>query len=131
MPLMLTATCQFGRFDNPNQVSGAELSILNPKGGAIGLLTTTRPVYQNTNYVINKAFYEAVFKPINGKMPRLGDVMIYTKNNSFEDVINRNFSLLGDPSMRLNYPENEIVIPKINGKSTSKTDTLKALNKVV
>ena len=131
MPLMLTATCQFGRFDDPYQVSGAELSLLNPKGGAIALLTTTRPVYQNTNYVINKAFYEAVFKPINGKMPRLGDVMITTKNNSLQGVLNRNFSLLGDPSMRLNYPENEIVISKINGKLSSKTDTLKALNKVV
>ena len=131
MPLMLTATCQFGRFDDPNQVSGAELSILNPKGGAIALLTTTRPVYQNTNFVINQAFYESVFKPINGKMPRLGDVMIYTKNNSLQGVINRNFSLLGDPSMKLLYPENEAVITKINNKSITKTDTLKALSKIV
>ena len=130
MPLMLTATCQFGRFDDPRQVSGAEHSILNSKGGAIALLTTTRPVYQNTNFVINKAFYESVFKPINGKMPRLGDVMIYTKNNSFEGVINRNFSLLGDPSMRLLYPDNEITITKLNQKNATKNDTLKALSKV-
>ncbi len=131
MPLMLTATCQFGRFDDPNQVSGAELAILNPKGGAIALLTTTRPVYQNTNFVINQAFYESVFKPINGKMPRLGDVMINTKNNSLQGVLNRNFSLLGDPSMRLLYPENEAVITKINNKSITKADTLKALSKVI
>jgi Peptidase family C25 len=131
MPLMLTATCQFGRFDDPNQVSGAELSLLNSKGGAIALLTTTRPVYQYTNYILNEAFYKAVFKPINGKMPRLGDVMVNTKNNSLKGILNRNFSLLGDPSMRLNYPENEIVISKINGKISSNPDTLKALNKVV
>ena len=128
---MLTATCQFGRFDDPYQVSGAELCLLNSKGGAIALLTTTRPVYQNTNYVINKAFYESIFKPINGKMPRLGDVMITTKNNSLQGVLNRNFSLLGDPSMKLNYPENEIVISKINNKLITKTDTLKALSKAV
>ena len=138
LPLMFTATCQFGRFDDPYQVSGAELSLLNSKGGAIALLTTTRPVYQSTNYVINKAFYEAVFKPVNGKMPRLGDVMIATKNNSFKDarltnvgVLNRNFSILGDPSMRLNYPENEVVISKINNKSVIDGDTLKALNKII
>ena len=130
LPLMFTATCQFGRFDDPNQVSGAEISVLNPKGGAIALLTTTRPVYQNTNFVINQAFYESVFKPINGKMPRLGDVMIYTKNNSLQGVINRNFSLLGDPSMRLLYPDNEIIITKINNRNVTKNDTLKALNKV-
>ena len=131
MPLMLTATCQFGRFDDPYQVSGAELSILNPKGGAIALLTTTRPVYQYTNYILNEAFYKAVFKLTNGKMPRLGDIMINTKNNSLKGVLNRNFSLLGDPSMKLNYPENEIVISKINGNSILKADTLKALNKVI
>ena len=134
MPLMLTATCQFGRFDDPNQVSGAELAILNPNGGAIALLTTTRPVFQNTNVIVNQAFYESVFKPINGKMPRLGDVMIYTKNNSFsrliKGVVNRNFSLLGDPSMRLLYPDNEVVITKINNKNVTKNDTLKALSKV-
>jgi Peptidase family C25 len=131
LPLMLTATCQFGRFDDPYQVSGAELSLLNTKGGAIALLTTTRPVYQYTNYLLNEAFYKAVFKPINGKMPRLGDVMINTKNNSLKGVLNRNFSLLGDPSMRLNYPENESFISKINGKIPSKSDTLKALSKVI
>ena len=131
MPLMLTATCQFGRFDDPNQVSGAELSMLSPKGGAIALLTTTRPVYQNTNFVINQAFYESVFKPVNGKMPRLGDVMIYTKNNSLQGVINRNFSLLGDPSMQLLYPKEEAVITKINNKYIINADTLKALSKVI
>jgi Peptidase family C25 len=128
LPLMLTATCQFGRFDDPNQVSGAELSILNAKGGAIALLTTTRPVYQNTNFFINQAFYESVFKPIDGKMPCLGEVMIHTKNNSLQGVLNRNFSLLGDPSMKLAYPEYEAVITKVNEKE--KFDTLKAQSKV-
>lgn len=131
LPLMLTATCQFGRFDDPNQVSGAELSLLNAKGGAIALLTTTRPVFQNTNFVINQAFYESIFKPINGQMPRLGDVMVYTKNNSLQGVINRNFTLLGDPSLRLNYPENDVILTKINGKTILQGDTLKALTKVV
>ncbi|MEA5257013.1 type IX secretion system sortase PorU [Arcicella aquatica] len=130
MPLMLTATCQFGRFDDPNQISGAELSILNPNGGAIALLTTTRPVYQNTNFFINQAFYQAVFTPINGVMPRLGDVMVYTKNNSLQGVLNRNFSLLGDPSMKLAYPEYEVSFVKINGKEIAKADTLKAQSKV-
>lgn len=130
MPLMLTATCQFGRFDDPNQISGAELSILNPNGGAIALLTTTRPVYQNTNFFINQAFYESVFTAKNGEMPRLGDVMIYTKNNSFQGILNRNFSLLGDPSMKLAYPQYEAVVLKVNGKETAKADTIKAQSKV-
>lgn len=130
MPLMLTATCQFGRFDDPNQVSGAELAILNKQGGAIALLTTTRPVYQSSNHLINQAFYEAVFKPIDKNMPRLGDILIYTKNNSLVGVVNRNFTLLGDPSMKLNYPSSEIILASMNGKNIENSDTLKAQRQI-
>ena len=40
LPLMITATCEFGRYDNPGEVSGAELAVLSPRGGAIAMLTT-------------------------------------------------------------------------------------------
>jgi Peptidase family C25 len=118
MPLLVTATCEFGRFDDPNVVSGAELAVLSPRGGAIAALTTTRPVFANTNFLLNQAFYGSVFQSVDGQMPRLGDVMRLTKNNSLSGVLNRNFTLLGDPSMRLNYPENQVKI--------TTNDTLKA-----
>ena len=127
LPLFVTATCEFGRYDNAALVSGAELTILSPSGGGIGLLTTTRPVFANTNFLVSAAFFENVFKPIKGQMPRMGDVMRVTKNNSLAGSLNRNFALLGDPSMRLNYPQHQVVITKINNKST---DTLRALSAV-
>lgn len=131
LPLMVTATCEFGRYDDPVRTSGAEFALLNPKGGAIGLITTTRPVFSNTNFALNTAFYSAVFEPQNGQMPRLGDVMKYTKNNSLSGSINRNFALLGDPSMQLAYPQEKIVISRMNRKDiTAGADTLKALSEV-
>jgi hypothetical protein len=57
LPILLTATCQFGRFDDPNILSGAELSLLSNKGGAIALISTTRPVFQSSNYLFGKSFY--------------------------------------------------------------------------
>jgi Peptidase family C25 len=129
LPLMVTATCQFGRYDDPHQLSGAELAILKPNGGAIGLLTTTRPVFANTNFLLNNAFYHAVFELENGQAPRLGDVMRKTKNNSLSGRINRNFSLLGDPSMRLAYPPQKAEIITIN-QHIAGNDTLKALQKI-
>jgi hypothetical protein len=132
MPLLVTATCEFGRYDDPLHISGAEYALLNPQGGAIGLLTTTRPVFSNTNYALNTAFYSTVFEQKEGQWQRLGDIVKYTKNNSLSGSVNRNFALLGDPSMHLAYPQEEAVVTKINGKeiTAQKTDTLKALSTV-
>lgn len=96
LPVWLTATCQFGKFDNPGVVSGAELMLLRPQGGAIALLTTTRPVYSSTNQLVNQAF----FKNITG-VKTLGELFRLTKNRSVRGEINRNFSLLGDPTLPL------------------------------
>lgn len=132
LPLFVTATCQFGRYDDPSALSGAELTLLSRTGGGIGLLTTTRPVYANTNLLLNQAFYTAVFTPINGQMPRLGDVTRITKNNSLSGPVNRNFALLGDPSLRLAYPANKAVLTGVNSKTitSGRIDTLKALQTV-
>ncbi len=133
MPLFVTATCEFGRYDDPERSSGAEISFLKPDGGAIALLTTTRPVYSSSNFKLNKAFYEQIFKQdTDGEWPRLGDVIRGTKNNSFDSVFNRNFSLLGDPSLALAYPKLQAVITEVNGRADSlaTTDTLRALQEV-
>ena len=132
LPLFVTATCQFGRYDDPSVNSGAELTLLSRTGGGIGLLTTTRPVYANTNLLLNEAFYNAVFAPINGQMPRLGDVMRLTKNNSLSGPVNRNFALLGDPSMQLAYPKAQAALTQVNGRNVTTVgyDTLRALQAV-
>ena len=128
LPLFVTATCEFGRFDNPGQRSGAEYTVISPRGGGIAILTTTRPVFSSTNFILNEAFYGAVFAPINGQMPRLGDVQRLTKNRSISGVINRNFSLLGDPSLRLAYPAGSVALTSVQMPRTG-PDTLKALGK--
>ncbi len=129
MPLFLTATCSFGRFDDPGNVSGAEMAMLSPRGAAIGLLTTTRPVYSNTNFLLNNAFYQAFAQKNTNPNLRLGDIFRITKNNSLSGVFNRNFSLLGDPSMQLAYPTDKVVLSKINGNTPEK-QIIKALSKV-
>ncbi|MFB9865477.1 type IX secretion system sortase PorU [Rufibacter immobilis] len=133
LTFFLTATCEFGRYDDPRRDSGAETALLHPEGGAIGLLTTTRPVYSDGNRALNTNFFNYLFTPlINGSMPTLGALMNKTKNTSLYGVNNRNFALLGDPSMRLAYPALEVVLTKLNDKNFAglQTDTLKALSTV-
>ncbi len=127
LPLIVTATCNFGVYDDPQIVSGAERALLHPNGGAIALLTTTRAVFANTNYPVNAALHNHIFSlDENGQHLRLGDVMRLTKNNSLAGPINRNFALLGDPMLTLNYPAYKIAFDELD----QKRDTLSALEKV-
>lgn len=121
LPLLITATCDFGRYDDPGVVSGAELMVLSPKGAAVGAISTTRPVYSSTNFALNKAFYEALLNAKPGQ--RLGDFFKYTKNNALAGSLNRNFTLLADPSMVLTPGKKGI-------RWVSPPDTLRALQKV-
>ena len=123
LPLFMTATCKFSRFDDPEIKSAGEQVLLNPNGGAIALLSTTRLVYSSPNYNLNTKFIKTLFEKQNGETPRLGDIFKQTKILSGTAVNNRNFSLLGDPALKLAYPTYNIV-------TTSIVDTLNALMEV-
>lgn len=132
---MLTATCEFGRYDDPVRNSAAEVAMLHDQGGAVGLVTTTRPVFSNGNRVLNINFFKSAFAPSNNHQKRLGDVIRETKNNSISDnvsgsrgVNNRNFTLLSDPSMQLATPSLDATITHINN-APARADTLSALGK--
>lgn len=126
LPIFVTATCEFGRYDDPLRVSGAEDLLLLSQGGAIALLTTSRPVFASTNFSLNQAFHESIFKTMDGKNLRLGDVIRLTKNDGLAGQVNRNFTLLGDPMMMPAYPSQAIVLDD-GGVAL---DTLSALEKV-
>lgn len=127
-PLFVTATCEFGRHDDPFQITSGELTILQKKGGSIGLVTSSRPVNSSTNFTLNKAFYESLFTKSQSKFNDLGTVFKETKNKSTSGVANRNFSLLGDPSMRLGLAESEIIFDEI--KTSAGSLELKGLSQV-
>ncbi|MBE0641722.1 MAG: type IX secretion system sortase PorU, partial [Bacteroidales bacterium] len=129
MPVFVTATCEFSRFDDPERVSAGELTFLSTQGGAIALFTTTRLSFSSSNFALNLNFYDKVFKKINGKFPKMGDVIRLSKTPSNPNI--RNFILLGDPALRLAYPEHRVFTSSINGRVIDgKTDTLRALSKV-
>ncbi len=129
-PLFVTATCEFGRNDDPAIISSAELSVIRKSSGAIGMVTTTRPVSSNTNFELNKAFYETLFVKESNTFLSLGEIFRRTKNTSVSGTSNRNFSLLGDPSLKLALPEYEVVINEIKNTDEN-SDSLKALSHII
>jgi hypothetical protein len=132
LPLFMTATCEFSRFDDYEHTSAGELVFLNRDGGGIALFSTTRLVYAGPNFVLNEHFYEHVFaRDAQNRYYRLGDVMRLTKVNTSSGINKRNFTLLGDPGLVLAYPKNRIRVLTVNGTEiTQAVDTLKALGRV-
>jgi hypothetical protein len=134
LSIMVTATCSFGAYDGPEVVSPAEFAILNPKGGAIALFTTTRAVYTNSNKQLTDGVHELMYKKINGVPPTLGFILAEGKNKyqgDFFRINSRKFTLLGDPSLQVAMPKHNVYSTKINGKDAiNVTDTLNALENV-
>lgn len=140
LPVVVTATCEFGRYDNPDRRSGAEIMVSKEQGGAIALFTTVRLVYSSPNATLNANFYKEVFKydTDNQRMPTFGEIMYRTKNRTFTastlaNINSRNFTLLGDPGLIMAYPGLQAVITEMNGNpvGTGGQDTLRSLSKVV
>ncbi len=142
LPLFITATCQVSRYDDVEiddagnyaaKNSAGEAVLLNPEGGGIGLFTTTRVVYQNPNFKLNKNIYDFLFeKDEAGRKLRLGDAFREGKNATTGDNGNKlNFILLGDPAVSLQYPEYKVITDSINNKPIEEPfDTLKAFSEV-
>jgi hypothetical protein len=134
MPIFMTATCEFSRYDDHDRTSAGEFVVLNENGGGIALFTTTRLVFSSSNSALTRIFYDTIFDKLNGVPKTLGQIYNQTKNKyalTNGDVEFRKFTLLGDPVIQLAQPHNEIRTDSVNGISISIfNDTLKALSKV-
>ena len=133
LSLFVTATCEFSRFDDYHTTSTGEWILLSPKGGGIALLSTTRLVYSNPNFTLNYNFIKTLFarKTPENTHYTLGDLVRITKNLSGTGYNKRNFTLLGDPALKLRYPKNKIeLLTATNALTGEPIDTLKALSSV-
>jgi hypothetical protein len=131
--LFVTATCEFSRYDDPSRTSAGEYCLINPKGGSIALLTTCRLAFSSTNFLLNTNLFTYLFKKLpDGSKPALGDIIRETKASLGQSIYFANFHLLGDPALKLAYPEQKIITSKINTSTVSPTssDTLGALAKI-
>lgn len=133
LPLFMTATCEFSRWDDPARTSAGELVLLNPDGGGIGLMSTTRLAYSSQNFALAQDFYDYALEDLEeqGRSNRLGDTYRRMKraiSTSQPTLRNhRNFSLLGDPSMRLGIPKERLHVSAVADTLGNPIDTLKAL----
>jgi hypothetical protein len=134
LPLFITATCEFTRYDDPSRTSAGELCLLNPNGAAISLFTTCRLAFSNSNLTLNSTIYDYMFKKLpDGRKPCLGDVVRRTKDTLNQSINYSNFHIIGDPAITLAFPQDKkVVTTMINTHTVTPTssDTLGALAKI-
>jgi hypothetical protein len=134
LPVFVTATCELARFDDPEFKSAGELLILNPNGGAIAMLTTTRIVFSGSNQQLNRAFFRVALEHRNIENLSLGFIAMETKNDpQVNDSSNkRNFSLLGSVAMQMAYPKMRVFTTEVNGMAVNaeEPDTVRSLQLV-
>jgi hypothetical protein len=127
LPLWITATCTFTRFDDPHFVSAGEYVLMKPDGGGIALISTSRPIAPSQSQ--SMAYMNAVFTrdTVTGQMPRLGDVVRNGKNNSGGVWgIQPLLLLFGDPALQLAYPEFKVNTTQVLNADDEEIDTLRA-----
>ena len=133
LPLWVTASCDIMPFDGQEENIG-ETALFNAQGGAIAFFGTTRTVYQPQNRLMNLAFTRQVLSldekglmmPIGEAARRAktelvttGIIVGYQPNGqpiwSTDRSENKlQYSLLGDPALRLALPTATIVVDSIN-----------------
>ncbi len=129
LPIWITATCDFTRFDD-SETSAGEDVFLNRFSGGIALFTTVRVAYAHSNLAVNEKLIQRLFQQTNGKRLTLGEALQTMKNELFFTE-KSGFCLIGDPALKPAYPEQPMRITTINGQSADKEIvSFKALEKI-
>lgn len=122
LPLWVTAACDISPFDGSAENIG-EVAVLNPAGGAVAFLGTTRTVYGNQNIQMNRYFMQYLFDTdAAGSRYRVGDAVRLSKCAIIADGRDAgyqenkaHFVLLGDPALTFGAPLQHVVLDSING----------------
>jgi hypothetical protein len=129
LPLLITVTCDFSRFDNPSRITAGELTLWNKTGGAASMITTTREVFISVGQRFNESLIK-ILLAFNKEDVTIAEALMIAKNN-FSSTQKFFIYSFGDPAMKLAVPAPNIQITKMNDKDISQPlDTLKALSRV-
>lgn len=127
LPLFVTVTCEFTRFDNPLRKSAGEYLIWNKTGGAASLISTTRAIFISVGQSFNERFIKPVLN-FNDENYTIAEALMSAKNQ-FSTSQRFFIFLFGDPAMKLHVPKPNVKISKMNDVDISQSlDTIKALS---
>lgn len=123
-PLFITITCDFSRFDNPYKQTGGEITYLNPRGGAIAMITTVRAIGQGEAQAFNPILSKFLFSYDGDSYVSIAEALRLAKNDMNSKVV----VFIGDPALMLAIPKPKVVLTHVNDISiTGAIDDFKSL----
>ena len=130
LPVIVTVTCEFTRFDNPSREAAGESLFWNPEGGAVGLVATTREISVRLGVSFNEKLAANLFSFGTTTVKSVAENLRETKNQINDDN-RRVIFFIGDPAMKLGFAKPSVRLTAINDVPlTQQVDTLKALDRV-
>lgn len=125
---LTAATCDYGKFDDPIQQSASEEMLFLERRGMIGGFSASRPVYSGQNAALNEEFYRNLFTRADDKLPKAVGIAYMETKAKRTNINDEKFHLFADPAMRLNEPESQAQIDKLNGQSPDISIQVSALS---
>lgn len=122
LPFIYAATCEFLRWDS-DDISGGEILWSLPNSGVIGMICPSREVLISANGVLNASIAKYIFATDDEGNPlRVGDAMRLGKNASNTGSNKLRYGIIGDPAMRLPWPDLMVNVDQINGIDLSEAE---------
>ncbi len=121
LPVVMTITCEFTVWDLPYLPSAGVSMFKVPQGGAVAMITTSRPVGVFFGGELNETLVKELLEVEGVKYQSIGRALTAAKiqdNSSYNLSVN----LLGDPMLSITRPPREIRITKINGEDADTFD---------
>ena len=97
--LFVMTTCLNGYFTDPQQQSLGEAVLLNPLGGAFGVIASSGLTQPGPQHAFNLALYQNLF----GKGMTLGEAMLMARTVAQDQDVRNTYLLFGDPTLSV-YP---------------------------
>lgn len=130
LPVLVTVTCEFTKFDNPLRPTGGEGFIWSEDGGIVAGVATTREIFVSLGVTFNDVLAEELFAFGTNDLVSIAENVRISKN-SINSGLRRVIFFLGDPAMELALPKPDIRLTAINDVPVgSQLPTLRALDRV-
>ncbi|MCM1517342.1 MAG: type IX secretion system sortase PorU [Pseudoflavonifractor sp.] len=134
-PLVFLSTCDAMTYDRNGNGLG-ESFLIQPDGGAIGVVAACRTVYQELNQLFYRSFVQYLLNATPGT--RMGDIYLKASNlarssknqgesfnvNSTEAANTMCYNFAGDPSLPIYTPQYNVMATDISGTTISDGTTL-------